>query len=165
MDVGADLVFLVPGEGAAVDHVVESEVGDLVEAAGGHVEADGAVEEKGPELEEGVEGEGGDVGLAPSVASLLHVLLKLDPPVDRLVVMVTVMATEALVVTVTTDGVMERAVTVRAVTVRVVVNVVSTVGAEVGSTMVADKRTMVGGRDIQQTWRSPSTPCCRPRPL
>ena len=161
MDVGADLVFLVPGEGAAVDHVVESEVGDLVEAAGGHVEADGAVEEKGPELEEGVEGEGGDVGLAPSVASLLHVLLKLDPPVYRLVVTVTVsvvIATEA--VTVTTDGVMERAVTVR-----VVMNVVSTVGAEVGSTMVADKRTMVGGRDIQQTWLSPSTPCCRPRPL
>ena len=42
--VGADLVFLVPGEGAAVDHVVQSEVGDLVEAGGGHVEADGAVE-------------------------------------------------------------------------------------------------------------------------
>ena len=33
------LVFLVCGEGAAVDHVVEGEVGDLLQAAGRHVQA------------------------------------------------------------------------------------------------------------------------------
>ena len=33
------LVFLVCGEGAAVDHVVEGEVGDLLQAARRHVQA------------------------------------------------------------------------------------------------------------------------------
>ena len=33
------LVFLVRGEGAAVDHVVEGEVGDLLQAARRHVQA------------------------------------------------------------------------------------------------------------------------------
>ena len=33
------LVFLVRGEGAAVDHVVEGEVGDLLQAARCHVQA------------------------------------------------------------------------------------------------------------------------------
>ena len=73
------LVFLVSGKSATVDHVVEGDVGDLFEAAGGHVEADGSIQEEGAELEEGVEGESRHVWLAPTIASLLHVFLKLDP--------------------------------------------------------------------------------------
>ena len=77
------LVFLVSGKSATVDHVVEGDVGDLFEAAGGHVEADGSIQEEGAELEEGVEGESRHVRLAPTIASLLHVFLKLDPSKQR----------------------------------------------------------------------------------
>ena len=74
------LVFLVTGKRTTVDHVVEGDVGDLLEAAGSHVEADRPVQEEGAELEEGVEGEGRHVRLAPPVASLLYILLELHPP-------------------------------------------------------------------------------------
>ena len=76
-----NLVLLVTGEAATVDHIVEGDVRDLLEAAGRHVQADRAVEQQGAQLEEGVEGEGGHVGLAPPVPPLLHILLKLHPPV------------------------------------------------------------------------------------
>ena len=44
------------------------------------------------------------MGLAPAVASLLHILLELDPPVDRLGVMVAVSVVIGTEVTVTNDG-------------------------------------------------------------
>ena len=64
-------------------HVVESELGDVLEVGGGHVQADGPVEEHGPELEEGVKGEGRYVWLGPPVPALLHVLLEFYPSGSR----------------------------------------------------------------------------------
>ena len=75
-----DLRPLVVGQHVLVDEVVEHEVGDVREAPGVHVQEDGAGEEQGPQLEEGVQGEGAHVGLGPALAALLHVLLELDPP-------------------------------------------------------------------------------------
>ena len=71
--------LLVVGEHVGVDHVVEHELGDLVEVVGRHVEADGAVQQHGAQLEQRVERERGHVGLGPAVAALLHVLLEFYP--------------------------------------------------------------------------------------
>ena len=71
--------LLVVGDDVGVDHVVEGELGDVVEVGGRHIEADGAVEKHRPELEERVQGERGHVGLGPAVAALLDILLELDP--------------------------------------------------------------------------------------
>ena len=73
------LLLLVPRQRATVDHVVEGDVSDLLEAAGRHVEAHRPVEEKRPQLEERVEGEGGHVGFTPPVPSLFNILFELDP--------------------------------------------------------------------------------------
>ena len=62
-----------------VDHGVKEVVADVVQGVRRHVETDGAVEQHAPELEQGVEGQGGHVGLRPPVAALFHVLLELDP--------------------------------------------------------------------------------------
>ena len=51
----------------------------MIQRAGRHVQADGAVEEHGPELKETVEGKSGDVRLRPTVATLFHVLLEFHP--------------------------------------------------------------------------------------
>ena len=77
------LVFFVTGKSTTVDHVVEGDVGDLLQAAGGHVQADRPVQEEGAQLEEGVEGEGRHVWLAPTVAPLLNIFLKLHPSKKR----------------------------------------------------------------------------------
>ena len=74
------LVLLVTGKRTTVDHVVEGDVSNLFQAAGGHVQADGPVQEEGSQLKEGMEGEGGHVRLAPTVPTLLYVFLKLHPP-------------------------------------------------------------------------------------
>ena len=44
------------------------------------VQQDAAGLQAGPQLKQAVEGQGGDVGLAPALPSLLHLLLKLHPP-------------------------------------------------------------------------------------
>lgn len=72
--------LLVEGQHAGVDHVVESELANVFQVGGCHVETDGAVEKHGPQLEQRVQRQGGHVGLGPPVAALLHVLFKLDPP-------------------------------------------------------------------------------------
>ena len=77
------LVFFVTGKSTTVDHVVEGDVGDLLQAAGGHVQADRPVQEEGAQLEEGVEGEGRHVRFAPTVAPLLNIFLKLHPSKKR----------------------------------------------------------------------------------
>ena len=44
--------LLVEGDAAGVDHVVEHELADGVEVVGGDVEADGAVDDEGAQLEQ-----------------------------------------------------------------------------------------------------------------
>ncbi len=75
--------LLVVGDLVGVDHVVEDELGDVVQVVGGQVEADGAVHQHGPQLEQRVQGQRGHVRLRPAVAALLNVLLELDPPLDN----------------------------------------------------------------------------------
>ena len=75
----SDLAPLVLSDDAAVDHLVHGQVHDLLEAGGHHVEADSAGGQQRPQLEQRVEAERGHVRLAPPVASLLYIFLKLHP--------------------------------------------------------------------------------------
>ena len=75
-----DQVPLVLRQLVCVDHVVQHDFENLVQVGGGHVEADGAVEEHAPQLKERVEREGGHVRLGPAASALLHLFFKLDPP-------------------------------------------------------------------------------------
>lgn len=52
----------------------------LWEGRGLHIQHDGALLYAGPELEQAVQGQGGHVRFAPSLPSLFHLFLKLDPP-------------------------------------------------------------------------------------
>ena len=47
-----DKGFLVIGQDIGVDHVVQSQLADVVEGVGGHVQADGSVEDHAAELKE-----------------------------------------------------------------------------------------------------------------
>ena len=55
--------------------------GNLFDAVSVHVKQHAAIDDAAAELKQAVEGESGDVGLAPPLPSILHVLLKLQPPV------------------------------------------------------------------------------------
>lgn len=52
----------------------------LREGGGLHIQHDGALLYAGPQLEQAVQRQGGHVRFAPSLPSLFHLLLKLDPP-------------------------------------------------------------------------------------
>ena len=47
--------LLVEGDGAGVDHVVQHELAHRVQVVGGHVEADGAVDDERAQLEQRVQ--------------------------------------------------------------------------------------------------------------
>ncbi len=47
--------LLVVGDLVGIDHVVEDELCDVVQICGGHVQADGAVQQHRPQLEERVQ--------------------------------------------------------------------------------------------------------------
>lgn len=53
---------------------------DLRQGVTLQVQQDAPCLQAGPELKQAVEGQCGDVGLAPSFSSFLHFLLKLHPP-------------------------------------------------------------------------------------
>lgn len=53
---------------------------DLGQGVTLQVQQDAACLQAGPQLKQAVEGQRGDVGLAPSFPSFLHFLLKLHPP-------------------------------------------------------------------------------------
>lgn len=61
----------------------KNHTGYLVEICGLQVQHNRSVEDATPQLKQWVEGDGGDVGLGPAVASFFHVLLKLDPPAQQ----------------------------------------------------------------------------------
>ena len=63
--------LLVEGDCAGVDHVVEDELAHRVQVVGGHVEADGAVDDQRPQLEQRVQRQRRHVRLRPPVAALL----------------------------------------------------------------------------------------------
>lgn len=48
-----------------------------------HVKQHTAIDDATPELKQTVKGESGDIRLAPPFATILHVLLKLQPPVRK----------------------------------------------------------------------------------
>lgn len=75
--------FFVVAQLVAVDHVVQGQLGDVVEVVGRHVEAHGAVEEVTAELEQRMQGQGGHVGFGPTVAALFHIFLELHPSVKK----------------------------------------------------------------------------------
>ena len=56
---------------------------DVLYGVGPHVQHDGAVEDAAPQLEQTVEGQRGHVGLAPPLPTVLHILLKLQPPAPQ----------------------------------------------------------------------------------
>ena len=64
--------LLVEGDAAGVDHVVEHELAHGVQVVGGHVEADGAVDDEGAQLEQRVQRQRRHVRLRPPVAALLQ---------------------------------------------------------------------------------------------
>ncbi len=74
--------LLVVGDLIGVDHVVEHELGDVIQVVGSHVQANGAVQQHRPQLKQGVQGQGCHVGLGPAIATLLHVLFELYPSVS-----------------------------------------------------------------------------------
>jgi len=53
---------------------------DLGQGGGLQVQQDGALLDAGLQLHQAVQGQRGHVGLAPAFSTLLHLLLKLDPP-------------------------------------------------------------------------------------
>ena len=63
--------LLVEGDGAGVDHVVQHELAHGVQVVGGHVEADGAVDDEGAQLEQRVQRQRRHVRLRPPVPALL----------------------------------------------------------------------------------------------
>lgn len=71
--------FFVVAQLIAVDHVVQSQLGDVVEIVGRHIEANRAVKEVTAKFEQRVQGQRGHVGLGPTVAAFLNILLKFDP--------------------------------------------------------------------------------------
>ena len=91
-----DLEPLVLGDDLAVDHLVQGQVHDLLEAGGHHVQANSPRGQQRPQLKQGMEAEGGHMRLAPPVPALLHVLLELDPPGGLLPLHVPVLAHEQL---------------------------------------------------------------------
>lgn len=54
--------------------------GNLFDAVSMHVKQHAAIDDATAELKQAVEGEGSNVGLAPPLPAVLHVLLKLQPP-------------------------------------------------------------------------------------
>ncbi len=46
-----------------------------------HVKQHAAIDDATAELKQAVEGESSDIGLAPPLPAILHILLKLQPPV------------------------------------------------------------------------------------
>lgn len=54
--------------------------GNLFDAVGVHVKQHAAVDDAAAQLEQAVEGESGNVRLAPPLPAVLHVFLKLQPP-------------------------------------------------------------------------------------
>ena len=74
-----DLLPLVIVDQLTVDHLVQGEVDYLLQRGGGHVQTDSAAGEQRPQLEQGVEGEGGHVRFTPPVPLWLNCFLILDP--------------------------------------------------------------------------------------
>lgn len=55
---------------------------NLFHAVGANVQQHRAVDDAAPQLREAVQGQRGHVGLAPALAAIFHILLKLQPPAD-----------------------------------------------------------------------------------
>lgn len=56
---------------------------NLLDAVSMHVKQHAAIYDATAELKQAVEGESGDVGLAPPLPAVLHVFLKLQPPARK----------------------------------------------------------------------------------
>jgi len=74
-----DLVLDPGWQGSRTDHVIADQIGHHLQIVGLHVQHHTSVDQQATQLEEGVKGEGGHVGLRPPIATLLHILLEFDP--------------------------------------------------------------------------------------
>ena len=63
-----------------MNNILQQDIKNLIEILCFQVKEDCSLEDEAAELHQGMHGEGGDVGLAPPVGPLLHILLEPDPP-------------------------------------------------------------------------------------
>jgi hypothetical protein len=74
-----DELAMVVGQVAALNHIVDAQVGHLLQSGRLHVQTDGAGAEVASQLQQVVQVQRGHVRLGPAVAAVLDVLLEFQP--------------------------------------------------------------------------------------